>query len=327
MDYKISVIVPVYNVEKYLKKCIESILKQTYKNLDIILVDDGSTDESGKICKQYEAKDNRIRVISQNNMGLSAARNTGIDASKGDYIAFVDSDDWIEYDMYEILINSIINYNADIAISSTRNIDESNNILGDNRDLINDDIQIFNKHDMMSRYLLGGWIPAWDKLYKKELFNNIKFPVGKINEDEAIMLKILDRTTRIVVNNNAVYNYLKRPMSITTSKFSRKKFDWLDNSYNNLQYIKSNYPNITLQAESRYFKCINSLIDQIIFGNYNGFENDLYSMRKNVIRNIHKILMNPYLSIKNKINFTILGINTNIYKIIKSKYKSVKYSK
>lgn len=325
MDEKISVIIPVYNVEKYLRNCVDSIINQTYINLEIILVNDGSTDGSLSIIEEYKDKDERIKVINKVNGGLSSARNAGMEIATGKYISFIDSDDWIELDMYEVLINNITEYNGEIAIISTKTVDEDGNILEQNTDLIDTDIKIFNKQEIISRYLLGSWIPAWDKLYKRELFDQIMFPVGKINEDEAIMLKVFNQVNRVVVSKKAMYNYLKRPMSITTSRFSEKKFDWLDNAYNNMKYVEAKYPDLLLQAQSRYFKCMLSLSEEIILGNYSEFNSQVVAMSKKIHKNLNIIMKNPYLSKKHKIRAMMISTNIKLYKVSKQMYKNIRY--
>ncbi len=325
MDEKISVIVPIYNVEKYLRNCIESIINQTYLNLEIILVNDGSTDKSLSIIEEYSYKDERIKVINKANGGLSSARNAGLEIAKGTYISFIDSDDWIELNMYEVLIENITKYNAEISIISTKTVDECGNVLEYNTELIDKDIEVFNKQEIMSKYLLGSWIPAWDKLYRRELFDKIRFPIGKINEDEAIMLKVFDQINSVVVSNKVMYNYVKRPMSITTSNFSEKKFDWLNNAYNNMKYVEEKYPNVLLQAQSRYFKSMLSISEQIILGNYSEFNSQVAIISEKIYKNLNTIIKNPYLSNNQKIRAMMIGTNIKIYKIVKQIYKRIRY--
>ena len=179
--YLISVIVPIYKVEKYLHKCIDSILAQTYTNLEIILVDDGSPDNCGKICDEYAAKDSRIKVIHQPNGGLSAARNAGLDIATGDYIGFVDSDDYIAPDMYEKLYNALVKNDADMAICDYQRF--GNELPYDEMSLTTEVITGLQAMEKQNTVINCSFVVAWSKLYKSFIFSNVRFPVGKINED------------------------------------------------------------------------------------------------------------------------------------------------
>ena len=189
MEDLISVIVPVYNVEQYLERCINSIINQTYKNLEIILVDDGSTDSSGSICDTLYTSDNRILVIHQDNGGLSCARNTGIDHNRGKYVTFVDSDDWIDIRMIEKLYSRIIKDNSQIAFCNLAYVDQQGNEYydePDKTDHILDEYQFW--HDYYLKKNNGCYIVSCAKLIRRDVFaNGIRFRVGKICEDEFII--------------------------------------------------------------------------------------------------------------------------------------------
>lgn len=206
---KISVIVPVYNVAPYLKKCLDSIIHQTYTNLEIILVDDGSTDESPQICDEYAAKDKRIVVIHKKNGGQSEARNFGLDICKGEFISFVDSDDWIERDFIEILYNELTRYNSDISIINHNrfSLDGTYNSIKSfkNETISNiDALKLLIKKEPIQHLLMCG------KLYRKELFDGIRFPVGRIFEEHLICYKIYYKARKITSCNKVLYHYLKR---------------------------------------------------------------------------------------------------------------------
>ena len=211
----ISIIIPVYKVEKYLEKCIESVLKQTYTNLQIILVDDGSTDNSGKICDEYAKKDSRIEVIHKANGGLSDARNVGISKAKGRYIGFVDSDDYIKEDMYEVLLNLIIEYNADISICNLYDVIDGKEYIRNKEN----GIQEYSRLDILKEVLLDKNIQsyAWNKLYKKELFDEIKYPIGKKYEDIGTTFYVFEKCDKIVVTSEPEYYYLKRSDSLVNN--------------------------------------------------------------------------------------------------------------
>ena len=250
----ISVIVPVYKVEAYLKKCVDSILGQTYQNLEIILVDDGSPDNCGEICDEYAARDPRIKVIHKPNGGLSDARNAGLDVCTGEYIGFVDSDDWIEPHMYQRLYELIQQFNADMAFGGVADDVLQGNIV---RTVKTSDYgeTPFAEDNVaaMRRYFHGSWA-AWDKLYRAELFREIRYPVGEINEDEAIVLPLLDRCNAVCYTNEVFYHYVRRVdgTSITTSAFSEKKLAWPKHCRDNLAFIRAKYPQLEESAVARY---------------------------------------------------------------------------
>lgn len=214
----ISIIVPVYNVESYFPKCIESICNQTYYNLEIILVDDGSTDESGTMCDQYAQKDKRIKVIHKKNGGLADARNVGIEVATGEYLAFVDSDDYIHPQMYEIFYRGIQKNNAQMAVCQFQDVEENEvcfKTLKHKKEWI-----IIESEDEKFKYSLGDYTTvcftvAWNKLYRAELFKDIRYPYGKIHEDEFTTYKIIELCNKIVYTDEILYYYVQRKDSIT----------------------------------------------------------------------------------------------------------------
>ena len=196
---KISVIVPIYKVEKYIHRCIDSIINQTYKNLEIILVDDGSPDSCPRICDEYAKKDKRIKVIHKENGGLSDARNKGVDIATGDYIAFVDSDDYIHPNMYEVLIYELEKNNSDIALCKYKIVYEKSKIKTE----IDGKFEVYSLNNLQALDSMYGkdgvdFIVAWNKLYKKDLFNKIRYPVGKIHEDEYTTYKLLFASKNVI---------------------------------------------------------------------------------------------------------------------------------
>lgn len=254
MEPLISVIVPIYKVEPYLKKCVDSILTQTHKNLEIILVDDGSPDNCGAICDEYAAKDSRIRVIHKPNGGLSDARNAGMKIMTGQYVAFVDSDDWIEPNMYSSLLGLITRFEADMAFGGVADdLETDGNVTTVRTSDYSATPFAEDKISAMRRYFHGSWA-AWDKLYKAELFEGIVYPVGEINEDEAIVLHLLNRCERVCYTNEIFYHYMRRigSNSITSTSFSPKKLAWVKHCRDNLAFIRSHHPLLELDAAKRY---------------------------------------------------------------------------
>ena len=192
----ISVVVPIYNVEPYLSTCIESIVNQTYNNLEIILVDDGSPDNCPQICDQWAGKDKRIVVIHKKNGGLSDARNAGINIAKGQYISFIDSDDYIEPTLYEKMLQAIINTGAEIACCGRYVIDNDKQVLRTCH--VMNGINKFDVESALREMLYANCIEeaAWDKLYKIDLFDNIRYPVGEINEDIVTTPLLFDKCSK-----------------------------------------------------------------------------------------------------------------------------------
>ena len=214
----VSVIVPIYNVENYLRKCLDSIVVQTLKDIEIILVDDGSTDESGKICDEYASQDKRVRVVHKINGGLSSARNTGIEAASAPFLMFIDSDDWVEPDFCEKPYLAAKNNNADLVLFAFRIIRSDGTVVqkepGMQEGLLNETEAI--------HYNVTFAHAAWLGLYHRKLFNNIRYPVGKLYEEAATTHKLIHAAQKIWLLNTPLYNYrIGRPGSITTAKESR----------------------------------------------------------------------------------------------------------
>ena len=254
----ITVIVPIYKVEKYLNRCIDSIINQTYNNLEIILVDDGSPDNCGKICDKYAKKDKRVKVIHKKNGGLSDARNTGIDIAKGKYIAFVDSDDFIAPNMYEVLYKNIKKEDADISIANYYKFENEEEISDDTQE---EKITIYTRDEMYENmyndYL--GTVVAWNKLYKKSLFNEIRYPVGKIIEDSAIIHYLIYTSEKIVITNLQLYFYFQRQTSIMNTP-QINLLDELDFLYERVNFFEK----IGLQEKSCYNITIEKYINRLI---------------------------------------------------------------
>ena len=212
----VSIIIPVYMVESYLRRCLDSVANQTYTNLEIILVDDGSPDNCPQICDEFAVKDKRILVIHKENGGLSDARNAGLDVCKGEYISFVDSDDWVEENYIECLLALSVKENADIAIGEniqTNGICKSPNNISK--------IQAYSSKEAL-RHLFTqdhiAFIVSWGKLYRRELFSNLRFPIGKCHEDEFTTYILYYRSKKIIHTNNILYYYFRHSNSITGNR-------------------------------------------------------------------------------------------------------------
>ena len=312
MGEKISVIVPVYNVEQYLERCVDSIINQTYTNLEIILVNDGSTDNSGKLCDELAKKDERIRVIHKENGGLSDARNRGIEEANSDLVGFIDSDDYIDSDMYEILLKNLNNTDADLSMCAL--YDVYNNT---------PEAQVTNKETwelsseqaikmVMEAKILS--VTAVNKLYRKSLFSDLKFEVGKIAEDAFIMVKLLDKCKKIVATNEKKYYYVHRENSITTQKFSTKFLNVIEAYEQNSNIILEKYPKLKGVAQTRMNWAYFYVLDRLLLdGNYNDkeLENKLISYLKNHRKDI---LNDPLFTKGRKIGLIALLLNRNLYR-------------
>ena len=219
---KISIVVPVYKVEKYLKKCVNSLINQTYKNLEIILVDDGSPDNSGMICDEFLELDKRVKVLHKENGGLSDARNEGIKLATGDFILFVDSDDYLELDGCQNLVDVIKNTKADV-VSFNLNIVDENGSSYDNLPYCYDNTKKiihmnYNNAIIDTIYRKHIRFEACSKIYKSDIFDDIEFPVGMLAEDFAIFESVIKKSKKLVYFDNNIYNYLQRSDSIMGQK-------------------------------------------------------------------------------------------------------------
>ena len=219
----ISIIVPVYRVEEYLPRCLDSLINQTYKNLEIILVDDGSTDNCPAICDSYALKDNRIKVIHKKNGGLSSARNAGLDIATGEWVAFLDSDDWVEPEMYEILYSLANNYNADISSCKSRNCypaEYVQTLENFSVDIIEFDTDSIIK-DMLNQTHIR--FEVWNKLWRKSLIGDVRFKVGQVAEDVYFDRVLFLRTNKIVHTNQILHNYVVDRPGATNSSFKEAR--------------------------------------------------------------------------------------------------------
>ena len=260
----ISVIVPVYNVEDYLEECINSILSQTYANLEILIVDDGSTDSSLAILQEFSQRDNRITIFTKENGGLSSARNRAIDEAKGEYFTFIDSDDYIEENYIEYLMKSLIDNEADISIVNSYHM-----IKGKRKDIINNDgsVSIFSRREVLEKMyskendFIGILQSAQGKLYKKELFKNIRYPLGKKYEDAFTTYKLYLNSKKIVYTNIALYAYRIREGSILRSGYSLSNLDVLEMFEERINILESNGYDTKID---RYYFCNKLLKERIL---------------------------------------------------------------
>ena len=248
----ISVVVPVYQVEQWLQRCVDSLLKQTYQNKEIILVDDGSLDRGGEICDEYAARERSIRVIHQLNQGLSAARNAGTLNSNGQYITFVDSDDWVEPDYLEKLWSVIYNTGADVAVCGYSKEPEGT-VFG----RIDGKTECFSPERAIELLCYQKCVEtsAWAKLYRTEDAREFLYPEGRVFEDIATTYKFFANANRVAMYGGALYHYWQHPGSIMASRFQKSRFDALSGANELYEFVVHQYPKLERAANCRRFSC------------------------------------------------------------------------
>lgn len=252
----ISVVIPVYKVEKYIDQCVSSVVHQTYKNLEIILVNDGSPDGCPALCDAWALKDSRIKVIHKVNGGLSDARNAGLAIAKGSLIAFVDSDDWIESQFLEILVATIKRYDCDIAFCNALEFFEDETAV--NLCPNTNKVEVFTAAEAISA-LIDDRIRqvVWNKLYRKSILSGISFATGKYHEDEFWSYQVIGNSLRVAGVDYGGYHYLQRRESIMGSAYSLKRLDAVEAKCQRQDYLERHYPTLALHGRiSLLFTCL-----------------------------------------------------------------------
>lgn len=328
MQPLVSVIIPIYNVEAYLQRCVASVRNQTYENLEIILVDDGSPDKCGSICDKLAGEDKRIVVIHKQNGGLSDARNHGLSVAKGEYIVFVDSDDYIAPFFVENLFDALVKTGSDVALCSYavvstdeckgfREVTEETEMeICDRNELL---MNLYDANHQDATY----FIVAWNKLYKRSLWEEIRFPKGKIHEDEATTYKIFDKCQKGVYVKTPMYGYFTSDSSITRGAFHINRLDWMDALNDRIRYFQdrkeSKLAACTLKARAdgaiSYYYPLDKLTKQT--GQYKKEKKMLKKYVKEALvsdREYHNLL------ISNKIGYTLFLLSPGIYKCINRRY-------
>lgn len=315
---KISIIVPVYNCEKYISNCINSILEQSFKDFELILVDDGSSDRSFEICESFAKKDNSVRAIHQPNSGVSRARNRGLDEAKGEYIGFVDGDDCIDKEMYERLYKNLADNNADISICGIVNyFVKKDGTTEKVRQSQVDGFWIFSGEQALKEALQSRLysVNPVNKLFKRELFDKLRYPEGKISEDAFLIPVVISKAGKVVYDSKPMYYYLRRENSITTSNFSDSGWDVVEAYKNHLNMVSEKFPNLKKVAKFRYLWAYTYVIDKIMLSeNSENYLEDFKKAFDFIKKNILQIIFNPYFSLKRKIAVMVLLINKKIYK-------------
>lgn len=321
---KLSIIVPVYNAERTIGKCIDSILAQTFSNFELILINDGSNDMSLEICNKFKNKDERILIIDQENQGVSAARNRGIQLAKGDYIGFIDSDDWIEENMYEMLLREINAYDADIAMCGV-SIDFEN---GDTKLLHScvkryafDSAQAIEA--MLENKICKGYL--WNRIYKKELFEGLFLAEDiAMCEDVLISIDLFHRSSVIVYNTKSMYHYFQSGENMTQKGFSKQYLTGVHAFEKVYHKISELYPNLKEVAFSAWIIMqVNCCLAIVASDQINNNSENFMNMRKNIRRYMIKQINSRKISLKEKIKMILLVFPLPIINLICNNLKKI----
>ena len=262
---KVSIIIPIYNAENHLEKCIESAVKQTYGDLEIILINDGSSDGSGIICRSFADKDSRIVLVEQENAGVSVARNKALDVATGELITFIDSDDHVKEDYVEYMVHLFEQYGSDITCCGQVKNQNAN----DQPELIK------GSEACLKRYLTTNDIfpSVWGKLYTKQVFNGVRFPVGRRYEDTYILFRLLDRCSSLTIGQILKYCYNNNPESFVNEDFSQSQMDIVDAMTAQREFIAQKYPQLTQYANAMVIyganRCLMRMADLGVFSSEN----------------------------------------------------------
>lgn len=318
----VSVIVPVYNVENYLRECLDSIVAQTYRSIEVILIDDGSKDSSGEICDEYADKDNRVKVIHKENGGVSAARNTGLDVAKGEWISYVDSDDYIEDTMLETLICLAKENDVELAMCSFKDISECENVTQEN------DIRIFSKDELIYNYVVRNTDYCitegiWDRIYKRVLVDGLRFKTDRINEDILYTMEVFTRAHKAVYTSEKLYNYRAgREGNITGRKAT------IDSIKDKI-YCSKNSAKILRESGNEeladIFECIHFLeISELLIFNGEKNNDDILNYKRYMRPIVKKVLNYKNVSRKIKAKLLLVLINPSLLRISTIVYSKIK---
>ena len=317
---QISIVVPVYNVENCLSYCVESLRQQTYKNIEIILVDDGSTDSSGEICDQYAREDDRIKVLHIENGGLSNARNTGVKESSTDWIVFIDSDDYYDHRAIEYLVELRDKYRVDLVatpVIEVRNY-ENSDFLGDFREKYSGKL---DRRTALEQMFYGNYVGTHSggKLYKKEILLRFPYPNGMLYEDLALAYEHIAFCENIAVSDLNLYKYYRRPGSIVNSKYSDRLLDFYKAMEWNRSYIERDYPNdkeMRRALNVRYvfngLHIVHAMLSSDMYAEVN-------KIRKEYIQYFKDVIPNSNVTRKNKLKYILFLVSAKLYKKVRRK--------
>lgn len=320
----ISVIIPVYKVENYLKQCLDSVCGQTYNNLEIILVDDGSPDDCGEICDEYAMKDSRVKVIHKKNGGLSSARNTALDIAMGDYISFVDSDDYLDLLFYEKLMTTALANDSQIVMCGRYDVSQT----GICPKFFLDKNCTITKKEVMGLILADkiGSQP-WDKLYKKSLFENIRFPEGRVYEDIGTTYLAFHKCNNFAFMHEPLYYYRLNNAGISYSERPNKIFDTFKSFFERLIFTQENYPAYVSECLALAFGTAMGSLNYYIRFKFEEEKANLSIVKKFLSDYKDKIYSNELISTPRKLSLKLLLFSEPLYNAIMKFAIKVKYSK
>ncbi|WEV67736.1 glycosyltransferase [Bifidobacterium sp. ESL0769] len=317
----ISVIIPVYNVKSYLASCIQSVREQTYRHLEIIIVDDGSTDGSGELCDLLALQDSRIKVVHKTNGGLASARNAGLDIAHGEYFGFVDSDDTITSQMYEFLLKAAEKDDCPLSVCQFRYVfpdgktmvktkDAQSCVFDFNQAII--EMNIYRYFDMS----------ACTKLFRADLFSDLRFPVGKLSEDFFVMPQVLDKARRISFIAEACYNYYQRSGSISRGKTAN--YDFEEAARKQLEFLEAKHPDMAMVGHVAYASSVLTEYDQCIT-NHLKCEKERVRHFKRVVRsNMRFVMQSSYASPSKKLQIVIFVFSLPLYRLAFKVFKRIR---
>ena len=311
MDPLISIIIPVYNVKPYLKKCVDSVITQTYKNLEIIIVDDGSTDGSGALCDEIGKQEKRIKIYHKENGGLSSARNYGIDRANGEYLGFIDSDDYIEKDMYETLLRLVLKDNAEMSMCAMCDVFGGKEYW---KAKVAEEITVTNA-EAIKMALIGDVVSvsAVNKLYKKDLFDDIRYPEGKTLEDAFVIVDLLSKCNKVAITSAQKYYYIHRNESITTRKFDGN-LDAIDAYKRNYRIIEKEFPNLLDVAKMRLCWAHFYVLDRVVMNDPNEYPNIREDVIEYIKNNLSFIVKSKLFTKARKMAAILAVLDWRLYK-------------
>lgn len=308
----ISVILPIYNVSDYLDRCMKSVINQTYKNIEIIMVDDGSTDDSALKCDEYKEKDDRIVVFHKENGGLSDARNYGIKRASGDYITCVDSDDFVDLDYIEYLYSLITKYNVKMSICQHRVLYSNGKV----KEFGKSGEEVLLSKKCLERMLYHDVIDtsAWAKLYDRSLFSDVEYPKGKLFEDIGTTYKLMLQCNNVAVGYESKYNYIIRRDSIVNCSFNPKKFDLLEMTDKMADDVLKIYPDLEKAVLRRRVYARFSTLNQM--PNVPDFEKERKAIICFITKYAHNVAYDPKTPMRDRMAILLLRLNYNIYQTV-----------
>lgn len=309
---EISVIVPVYNVEKYLRKCLDSILSQTFQDFELILINDGSADASGEICREYAAENERVRFFDQKNKGPGYTRNRGIQEARGRYILFVDSDDYIAENMLELLYGHVTKSGADMATCGVYNVFRQTSVPQYEK------IERFecSGEEAFGLLLVGEKIPgsSCNKLIRSEILKGIRYPEGILYEDVGFHTELMQKVERVYVDTTPLYYYVHRENSITTKKFDSDAMMFIYAYEDVLRVVQKKYPALLTEARFKLFWAYFSLLDRMLREEDYRQIPEYPKVKTYLKRNVIRILRNPYFHLSRKAGAAVLFLNVRLYR-------------